>query len=220
MKDKLRNFIESLFEDAPKNKQTIELKEEMLQNLIDKQNDLVDSGKSSDAAYNIAPASIGDIHELIRQIEKREENNPLFEQNYDKGRKRFALLLSISVMLYILCVVPVILLEDSVLGVVIMFVMVAIATGLILYNNMTKPKYLKKDSTVVEEFKEWKANSTEKNTLYQSITKVMWSCITILYFIVSFLTMAWHITWIIFLIGSAIQGIIRAIFELKKQVIK
>ncbi|CDC71616.1 MAG TPA: hypothetical protein DCR62_07290 [Acholeplasmatales bacterium] len=216
MKDKLRNFIESLFEDAPKNKQTIELKEEMLQNLIDKYNDLVDSGKSSEAAYNIATASIGDIHELIRQIEKREENNPLFEQNYDKGRKRFALLLSISVMLYILCVVPVILLEDSVLGVVIMFVMVAIATGLILYNNMTKPKYLKKDSTVVEEFKEWKANSTEKNTLYQSITKVMWSCITILYFIVSFLTMAWHITWIIFLIGSAIQGIIRAIFELKK----
>ena len=212
MKDKLRNFIESLFEDAPKNKQTIELKEEMLQNLIDKYNDLVDSGKSSEAAYNIATASIGDIHELIRQIEKREENNPLFEQNYDKGRKRFALLLSISVMLYILCVVPVILLEDSVLGVVIMFVMVAIATGLILYNNMTKPKYLKKDSTVVEEFKEWKANSTEKNTLYQSITKVMWSCITILYFIVSFLTMAWHITWIIFLIGSAIQGIIRAIF--------
>ena len=216
MKDKLRNFIESLFEDAPKNKQTIELKEEMLQNLIDKYNDLVDSGKSSEAAYNIATASIGDIHELIRQIEKREENNPLFEQNYDKGRKRFALLLSISVMLYILCVVPVILLEDSVLGVVRMFVMVAIATGLILYNNMTKPKYLKKDSTVVEEFKEWKANSTEKNTLYQSITKVMWSCITILYFIVSFLTMAWHITWIIFLIGSAIQGIIRAIFELKK----
>lgn len=216
MKDKLRNFIESLFEDAPKNKQTIELKEEMLQNLIDKYNDLVDSGKSSEAAYNIATASIGDIHELIRQIEKREENNPLFEQNYDKGRKRFALLLSILVMLYILCVVPVILLEDSVLGVVIMFVMVAIATGLILYNNMTKPKYLKKDSTVVEEFKEWKANSTEKNTLYQSITKVMWSCITILYFIVSFLTMAWHITWIIFLIGSAIQGIIRAIFELKK----
>lgn len=217
MKDKLRNFIESLFEDAPKNKQTIELKEEMLQNLIDKYNDLVDSGKSSEAAYNIATASIGDIHELIRQIEKREENNPLFEQNYDKGRKRFALLLSISVMLYILCVVPVILLEDSVLGVVIMFVMVAIATGLILYNNMTKPKYLKKDSTVVEEFKEWKANSTEKNTLYQSITKVMWSCITILYFIVSFLTMAWHITWIIFLIGSAIQGIIRAIFELKNR---
>ena len=216
MKDKLRNFIESLFEEAPKNKQTFELKEEMLQNLIDKYNDLVDSGKSSEAAYNIATASIGDIHDLNWQIEKRGENSPLFEQNYDKGRKRFALLLSISVILYILSVAPVILLEDSVLGLVIMFVMVAIATGLILYNNMTKPKYLKKDSTVVEEFKEWKANSTEKNTLYQSITKVMWSCITILYFIVSFLTMAWHITWIIFLIGSAIQGIIRAIFELKK----
>lgn len=79
MNDKLRNFIESLFEDAPKTKQTIELKEEMLQNLIDKYNDLVDSGKSSEAAYNIATASIGDINELISQIGKTEENNSWFE---------------------------------------------------------------------------------------------------------------------------------------------
>ena len=78
MNDKLRNFIESLFEDAPKTKQTIELKEEMLQNLIDKYNDLVDSGKSSEAAYNIATASIGDINELISQIGKTEENNSWF----------------------------------------------------------------------------------------------------------------------------------------------
>ena len=216
MNDKLRNFIESLFEDAPKTKQTIELKEEMLQNLIDKYNDLVDSGKSSEAAYNIATASIGDINELISQIGKTEENNSWFEQDYPKARKRFALLLSISVMLYILCVVPVILLDDSILGVVIMFVMVAVATGIVIYNNMAKPKYLKKDSTVVEEFKEWKASNVEKNTLYKSITGAMWSVIVIIYFVISFLTMAWHITWIIFLIGSALQGIVHAIFELKK----
>lgn len=48
----------------------------MLQNLIDKYNDLVDSGKSSEAAYNIATASIGDIHELIRQIEKEKKIIP------------------------------------------------------------------------------------------------------------------------------------------------
>ena len=119
-------------------------------------------------------------------------------------------------MLYILCVVPVILLDDSILGVVIMFVMVAVATGIVIYNNMTKPKYLKKDSTVVEEFKEWKASNVEKNTLYKSITGAMWSVIVIIYFVISFLTMAWHITWIIFLIGSALQGIVHAIFELKK----
>ena len=44
----------------------------------------------------------------------------------------------------------------------------------------------------------------------------MWSIIVVIYFIISFMTMAWHITWIIFLIGSAIQGIIHAIFELRK----
>ena len=85
-----------------------------------------------------------------------------------------------------------------------------------LDNNMTKHKYLKKDSTVVEEFKEWKASNVEKNTLYKSITGAMWSVIVIIYFVISFLTMAWHITWIIFLIGSALQGIVHAIFELKK----
>ena len=219
MNEKLRNYIEFLFEDAPKTKEVIELKEEMLQNLIDKYNDLVSEGKSNEAAYNIATASIGDVNDLIEQL----KNRPTYQQGFEKemleSKKRSALLTSIAVMLYIMSVIPVMLLGEigtGILGVVIMFVMIAIATGLIIYNSMSKPKYLKKDQTVVEEFKAWKANSVEKNALYKSICGAMWSIIVVIYFIISFMTMAWHITWVIFLIGSAIQGIIHAIFELKK----
>lgn len=219
MNEKLRNYIEFLFEDAPKTKEVIELKEEMLQNLIDKYNDLVSEGKSNEAAYNIATASIGDVNDLIEQL----KNRPTYQQGFEKemleSKKRSALLTSIAVMLYIMSVIPVMLLGEigtGIIGVVIMFVMIAIATGLIIYNNMSKPKYLKKDQTVVEEFKAWKANSVEKNALYKSICGAMWSIIVVIYFIISFMTMAWHITWVIFLIGSAIQGIIHAIFELKK----
>lgn len=219
MNEKLRNYIEFLFEDAPKTKEVIELKEEMLQNLIDKYNDLVSEGKSNEAAYNIATASIGDVNDLIEQL----KNRPTYQQGFEKemleSKKRSALLTSIAVMLYIMSVIPVMLLGEigtGIIGVVIMFVMIAIATGLIIYNSMSKPKYLKKDQTVVEEFKAWKANSVEKNALYKSICGAMWSIIVVIYFIISFMTMAWHITWVIFLIGSAIQGIIHAIFELKK----
>lgn len=219
MNEKLRNYIEFLFEDAPKTKEVIELKEEMLQNLIDKYNDLVSEGKTSEAAYNIATASIGDVNDLIAQL----KNRPTYQQGFEKemlaSKKRSALFTSIAVMLYIMSVIPVMLLGEigtGILGVVIMFILIAIATGLIVYNSMSKPKYLKKDQTVVEEFKEWKANSIEKNALYKSICGAMWSIIVVIYFIISFMTMAWHITWIIFLIGSAIQGIIHAIFELRK----
>jgi hypothetical protein len=217
MNEKLRNYIESIFEDAPKTKEVVELKEEILQNLIDKYNDLIADGKSSDVAYNIATASIGDVNELIQQLRSHSGASMAFEKELLKSKKQSALLISIAVMLYILSVVPVILLGDGVIGVVIMFVMIAIATGLIIYNHISKPKYLKKDNTVVEEFKEWKANKVENNSTYKAISGAMWSVVTALYFIISFITFAWHITWIIFLIGAAMQSIIKAVFELKNR---
>ena len=57
MEDKLRAFIDTLFEDAPAGKKAVELKEEMLQNLNDKYNDLLSEGKSEEAAYNLAVLS-------------------------------------------------------------------------------------------------------------------------------------------------------------------
>lgn len=49
MQDKLRAFIDTLFEDAPAGKKVVELKEEMLQNLNDKYSDLLSEGKSEEA---------------------------------------------------------------------------------------------------------------------------------------------------------------------------
>lgn len=96
-----------------------------------------------------------------------------------------------------------------------MFVIAAIATGMIVYGNLSKPKYLKKEGTVVEEFKEWQQNDPKNKQLYKAINSAMWSLIVVIYFVVSFFTGAWYITWIIFLIGGAIESIIKAIFEMK-----
>lgn len=217
MQDRLRNYMDSLFEDAPKTKRVVELKEEILQNLIDKYNDLLMEGKSEEAAYNIAVASVGDVSGLIQDLKAVE--SPVMrqasEEELDRGRKRNALFISIAVALYILCVIPVMLLED-VGGIILMFVMAAVATALLIYNSMTKVKYNKTDDTVVEEFREWKADNKAHRQAYNAVSSAVWTLTVALYFIISFTTMAWHITWIIFLIAAAVTSIIKAIFDLRK----
>lgn len=208
MRDKLRGYVESLFMDAPRTRKTVELKEEILQNLYDKYDDLLREGKTEEAAYNIAVAGVGDISALLEELERSEGLQDVPDQ---KARRRSALLVSIAVAMYILAVIPCVLWEY---GVLVMFVMVALATGLLIYNNMTRPRYVRREDTVVEDFKEWKTHTSNRHQVYKALSSALWSLTVVLYFVVSFWTMAWHITWIIFLIASAVNSVLRAIFDL------
>ena len=217
MENKLRAYMEELFSEVTPTKQAVELKEEILQNLMDKYHDLLAEGKSPEAAYNIAVASIGDTDELLSTL--KQGTQTFSQEQLENRRKKSAILISISVMLYILSIIPVILFEQfgyEIIGVSLMFIMVAIATGLILYNTMTKPKYLKKDDSMVEEFKEWKTNQYSPNrSAMKAINSAIWSITVVIYMIISFTTFAWHITWVLFLIAAAVQGVVKAVFELR-----
>jgi Ca2+/Na+ antiporter len=208
MNEKLRGHIDELFEKAPKTVKMAELKEEMLQNLTDKYNDLLGEGKSEDAAYHIAVASIGDISGLIG--ENQQEEAAAAGQN-----KRSGILVSIAVSIYILCVVPCLLLQNE-LGVALMLVMAALATFLLIYNSYTRHRYIKRDDTMVEEFKAWKSDSKQDRRAEKAVTGAMWLIITCAYFFLSFLTGSWHISWLVFLIGAALTMVIRGIFDLKR----
>ena len=69
---------------------------------------------------------------------------------------------------------------------------------------------------MVEEFPEWKAKNSEINQVFRSVSIALWALAIALYFIVSFTTMAWYITWVIFLIAGAVQAILKAVFDLIK----
>ena len=215
MEGKLRAYMDHLFAQTRPTKAAVELKEEMLQNLIEKYNDLLAEGKTPEAAYNIATASIGDISELLEQLRREETQTPRYtEDQIQRSRQRSALCISVAVMLYILCVVPCIIWETY--GVILMFIMIAAATGLLIYNSMTKLSYQKTDDTVVEEFKEWKSESDERKKTVKSINHAVGSIFLVLYFIISFSTGAWFVTWLIFPISGAVQNIIKACFDLKQ----
>jgi hypothetical protein len=92
-----------------------------------------------------------------------------------------------------------------------MFALIAGATSLLVYNNIVHPKYTKMDDTMVEEFREWKAAHAareEKKNLYSGI---VWPIIVVLYFLISFTTGAWYVTWVIFILGVVVQKLVNAI---------
>ena len=53
MENKLRAYMDHLFRDVKPTRKSVELKEEILQNLVDKYHDMIAEGKTPEAAYNI-----------------------------------------------------------------------------------------------------------------------------------------------------------------------
>lgn len=218
MYEKLRKNLEDLFENAPKTNRANELKEELLANLIDKYDDLVSSGKNEEEAFKIAISSVGDVNELINGLN---DSNVLDNDITQKKRQKSAIILSVSIGLYIMSVVVLILLNEvfmvnESLSVSIMLTIDAVATCLIVYNAASQPKYIKADNTIVEEFKEWKVLNDNKNEIMKSIRSIMWLIIVAVYFVLNFVFGAWAYSWIIFIIGAALQRVIILSFKLKE----
>ena len=45
----------------------------------------------------------------------------------------------------------------------------------------------------------------------------LWSITIALYLIISFMTFAWHITWLIFIIAGVIESLINVLYTIKKR---
>lgn len=220
MNEKLRAYVEELFKNAPKTKQTVEIKEEILQNTIDRYNDLLKEGHSPEAAYNISIAGIGDVNHLIDSIVAPVASSGYTREEIAANEKKRTLLLAVSVALYILCVIPPIICDElgapDFVGVTLLFVIVALATALIIYRSGIKLKYAKSDGTLVEDFKEWNRDTKERRSVISAVNGAVWALTLVIYFAVSFWTGAWYISWLIFIIGGVVTNIVKAIFDLTR----
>lgn len=245
MKEKLRDYINDIFSDAPDCKRTRELKEEMYTNLCDKYDDLLKDGKSESAAYHIAISRVGDVSEIIESI-KEEYNSSSFssfendkenkeeihfsstrryspedEEKIKRYKIRSGIMVSIAVMLYIICWVPLVVLSElfndsfmEICGLVAMMAIIAVATALLIINGYLKPDCMQSQGEMCADEVYTENKKRRKNPVLKAIKSVLWTMTVVLYMIISFTTMAWHLTWLIFLISSAIDNIIDAIFDI------
>ena len=92
---------------------------------------------------------------------------------------------------------------DPVLSTGIFLTICGIATVLIIYVSLAYKIPVKEHDKV-------------KNPLQKSITECLGTLTCVIYFIISFVTMAWHLTWIIWLIYGLIEEIVKLLFVLKE----
>lgn len=222
MEKRIENYVNELFKEFPKTPQAEEVKAEIISNTVEKYNEMKAEGKDDETAFNIAVAYIGNVSELINEYNK-DENVVKLNEAVLKHKARQALLLSIAVALYILCILPPIIFSgfgaSDEIGICLMFVMIAVATGLIIYRGNTNKLYscsnTQNAAPIVYNDPITKEQKRRK-MFRKSMMSAVWSLIVVIYLLVSFLTGAWHITWIIFLIGGAIDSLMKAIFDYKE----
>ena len=210
--EKIKEYIDNLFKDEPQTRKIKEFKGELLSNSLDKYYSLLENSIDEDTAYNKVISRVENIDNLLKK-----DILQVTKESYYK--KKSAKITAIAVMMYILSPVSVIIFDNlgsDTWGIVIMFVLVAIATGLLIYNNMTKPRDYNNHDNLDEDFNGCKNSNNKSIRIRKSIESAMWAIIVVIYLLISFITFAWHITWIIFVIGAAIEKIIRAYFEYRE----
>ena len=211
---KIRQYITRAFVDVPRTKKSVEMQEELISNLIEKYNDQLAQNKTEEEAYNTVVAGIGDLSELTESLRERH----VLSSETPEERKRTARNTALSVMLFILSPMALIVsaevFNQEILGLSLMFVLVAIGTGTLIYTSASKPKYLKEEETMIEEFKEWKSKKSHDKGLFEAISAAYWLIVVAIYLYISFTYFNWHYSWIIFLIASAIFNILRVVVEM------
>ncbi len=211
---KIRQYITRAFEDVPKTKKSVEMQEELISNLIEKYNDQLAQNKTEEEAYNTVISGIGDLSELTESLKERHVLSAVSPEE----RRRSARNIAVAVMLFILSPMALIIASEvfrqNTLGLAAMFVMIAMGTGLLIYTQASKPRYLKEEETMIEEFKEWKSRKNRNKGLFDAIGSAYWLIVVALYLYISFTFFNWHYSWIIFLIASALFNILKAIVEM------
>ena len=216
MKEQLEKYVELLFAGSPASE---DMMQEILQNTLDKYDDYIAQGKSPEAAYRLAISGIGDISELLGQEQNAAIPQSPAPVNTDyRGRPIKPMwkkvLTAVAVGLYILCAIPLILFGETgfeTLGLIATISIAAVATVAIIIASGG-------DS---ENSKDEKDEDDEEDRHQPPLQKAINSLVDVLglivYLFISFQTGAWHITWVIFPIIAALNGIVRAIFDLSRR---
>lgn len=212
MKEQLTKYVELLFAGAPNAR---DIQQEILQNTLDRYDDLIAQGKSPEAAYSLSISGIGDLSEILGSNPHQSTFTPASEpaENPEDAllkKKRKAA----AIAFYILCPVPMFILSEfglDTMGLCLTLLLVAAATALLVMNG--------KDHRIEEYTPGGTATDpqiTMQEKARESIHTLIWCIGLAVYLIMSFATGAWYITWVMFPLIGCVQGLVDAITDLKE----
>ena len=206
MREQLIRYVDLLFAGA---EDAADIKQEILQNTLDRYDDLIQQGKSPEAAYRLAISGIGDINEILGSEPESSPAKPQPEQdNKQSASPRSKRLRVLAIFLYITCPIPLFILGDTI-GLCGLLLMVATATALMVYTGKTKPTPAPKEERPTEDRPQDRARKSVKTAIRLVVI--------VLYLPISFFSGAWHITWLMFLMLPALTGLVDAVMDLKEE---
>lgn len=155
------------------------------------------------------------VEELLTGKKPEEPENSEKEESIklptrEEIRRKSAEIVSSSVLIYIvsvacLIVAIAVLWLDPVIVTAIFLGVIGITTTRIIRHYMSIPKFEKTSKEVKEA------------EIMKQINGIVGVACVIMYFLISFTSMAWHITWIIFVIEGLICQVVRLVFMLKEE---
>ena len=152
------------------------------------------------------------VEELLtgKKEEQREEKKEEKVLTRQEVKERSAKIVSGSVFIYIAAVAFIAIAvgvqhTNPIIASAVFLLLIGWATARIIRNYMSIPK-----------FEKTKAEKRQE-AIQRQINGIIYCIGIAIYFIVSFVTLAWHITWIIFVIAGLICQVVRLIFMLKEE---
>lgn len=212
MREQLTQYVNLLFAGA---READEMRAEILQNTLDRYDDLLDQGKTPEAAYRLAIAGIGDVNEIlgtepqdtVKQTQIEHHPGHAESEEDIKNKK----LRAAAIAMYIGCAIPLFILSDlelEMIGLTLTILLVACATYLmIITGNKGSDDEADACAPVHNE-------TSPQAKLKKSVESLIWAIGLAIYFILSFSTGAWYITWIIFPMIGCVEGLVKAIMDL------
>lgn len=207
MREQLIQYVSLLFAGA---EHCEDIHQEILQNTLDRYDDLIAEGHTPQDAYRNAIAGIGDINEILSGAREHVQYASPSQQVtwQDTPRKKY--LRAAAIGLYVVAMIPLFILSElglETLGLCLTIMVAAVATVMMVLSSA---------SNHGAEHSRHSAELTPQEKLKKSISSMINGITLAIYLILSFSTGAWYITWVIFPISGAINGIAVAIMDLKE----
>lgn len=213
MKAKITQYVEFIFRNAPNTREAMELKEEIQRNVSDKYRKLIDEGLDEEHAFSKSIASIGNVDELLDELKHSAEKKAAApeDDNQKKEEKKVWRLMrsifrAVAIMLFILSPIALIFISEvksEEAGLLAMFLCIATGAGILVFlASFESKKGENAEDTIKQSFSEYRNHYKPKRRLFRKMKSLVWLCAVVVYFLISFSTRRWDITWIIFIIAG------------------
>lgn len=137
-------------------------------------------------------------------------------ERWEQFKQSFTIMMVVGIVLCVLSVIPIFIsaavYEDNDfaggIGVVILFLFIAVGVFLIVRACIIKGGYDK-----LLQCGEYTQEQKIENQRNATLASIYWGVCVVLYLLISFLTQAWHLTWIIWPVAGVAYGVVAAILK-------